>query len=322
MGQGGTKDDATVHHDGDAFLRPAGYRPGMDFLDRVSHLPTLGLGVSTEYGAGDLPDSLDPQALRDMDAGFGGFLEVGVELAKGLDRHARDWAGRGQPTTYHFLDVNLDEPEDLDAAWLAQVREAIAVLRPAWLCGDAGMWHLGRRDRGHMLLLPPILIEEQVAPMAEGIRALRASTGLEVLPENPPGAAFVGDLHILDFFGRLAETSDTGLLLDCAHLALYQQLHGHDALTAMDGFPLDRLVEIHIAGGSVEDHQGFRWVEDDHGTHVLEDTWRIVDHVAAHAPNLKAVVVECERNPLDAVLPLFAEVRRRMAGSPVLVGAP
>lgn len=293
----------------------------MDFLDRVRSLPTLGLGVSTEYGAGDQPDALDPQALRRADPGFGAFLEVGVELAKGLDRHARAWAGRGQPTTYHFLDVNLDEPEDLDADWLAQVHAAVDVLKPAWLCGDAGMWHIGRRDRGHMLLLPPILIEEAVAPLAEGVVALREATGLEVLPENPPGTAFVGDLHILDFFGRLAEAADTGLLLDCAHLALYQQLHGHDALTAMDGFPLDRLVEIHVAGGSAADHQGFRWVEDDHGTAVLDDTWRIVEHVAAHAPNLKAVVVECERNPLDAVLPLFADVRRRMAGSPVLGGA-
>jgi len=294
----------------------------MDFLDRVRTLPTLGLGVSTEYGAGDQLGALDPQELRAVDPDFGAFLEVGVELAKGLDRHARAWAARGQPTTYHFLDVNLDEPEDLDAEWLAQVAEAVAVLRPAWLCGDAGMWHMGRRDRGHMLLLPPILIEEQVAPMAAGIAALRAATGLEVLPENPPGTAFVGDLHILDFFGRLAAAADTGLLLDCAHLALYQQLHGHDALTGMDDFPLERLVEIHVAGGSVSDHQGFRWVEDDHGTEVLDDTWRIVEHVAAHAPNLKAVVVECERNPLEAVLPLFAEVRRRMAGSPVLGGTP
>lgn len=290
----------------------------MRFLDRVRDLPVLGLGVSTEYGAGDMPGALDPHALRAHDPRFGGFLEVGLELAKGLDRHARAWAAAGHPSTYHFLDVNLDEPEDLDPAWLDGVRAAIDTLQPAWLCGDAGMWHLGRRDRGHMLLLPPILVAEQVAPMAEGITALRDATGLEVLPENPPGAAFVGDLHILDFFGRLAEAADTGLLLDCAHLALYQRLHGLDALTAMDGFPLDRVVEIHVAGGTEADHAGFTWVEDDHGVDVLDDTWRIVEHIAAHALNLKAVVVECERNPLDAVLPLFAETQRRLAGSRVV----
>lgn len=287
----------------------------MSFLDRAAALPTLGLGVSTEYGAGDAPGALDPQALRDRNPRYGGFLEVGVELAKGLDRHAIAWADRGQPTTYHFLDVNLDEPEDFDAAWLDGVRQTIARLQPAWLCGDAGMWHIGRRDRGHMLLLPPLLIEEQVGPMADGIRRLRAETGLEVLPENPPGAAFVGDLHILDFFGRLAEAADTGLLLDCAHLALYQRLFGHSPLTALDGFPLDRVVELHVAGGAEVDHAGLAWVDDDHGTTVLPDTWAIAEHVAARAPHLKAVVVECERNPLPAVLPLFAEADRRLTGS-------
>ena len=284
----------------------------MSFADRVQQLPQLGLGVSTEYGAGDVPGALDPAELRARDARFGAFLEVGVELAKGLDRHARTWAANGWPTTYHFLDINLDEPDDFDDAWLDQLRAAADTLKPAWLCGDAGMWHLGRRDRGHMLLLPPILIEEQVGPMATGIRRLRQETGLEVLPENPPGTAFVGELHLMDFFGRLLERADTGMLLDCAHLALYQRLMGHDPLTGLDGFPLDRIVEIHIAGGKAHDHHGFAWVDDDHGTDVLPDTWQIVDYVCQRAPNLKAVVVECERNPLPAVMPLFAQVHERV----------
>lgn len=284
----------------------------MGFLHRVTQLPRLGLGLSTEYGAGSAPGALDPLALRAHDARYGGFLEVGVELSRGLDAQARAWAAAGLPTTHHFLDINLDEPEDLDPAWLDALRQAQAILRPAWLCGDAGMWHFGRRDRGQLLLLPPILVAEQLGPMADGIAALRAATGLEVLPENPPGTTFVGDLHLLDFFARLLEDADTGMLLDCAHLALYQRLMGHDALTGLDAFPLDRVVELHIAGGAECDHEGLHWVDDDHGTDVLPDTWRIADHVAARAPNLKAVVVECERNPLPAVLPLYAEVLARL----------
>lgn len=284
----------------------------MTFDQRVARLPRLGLGVSTEYGAGDAPGALDPAELRSADPSFGGFLEVGVEVAKGLDRHARAWAAAGLPTTYHFLDINLDDPDDFEPEWIEAVQEAVGVLRPAWMCGDAGMWHFGRRDRGQMLLLPPILIPEQVAPLAHGIARLREATGLEVLPENPPGSAFVGELHLLDLFARVLERADTGMLLDCAHLALYQRQQGHDALTGLDGFPLDRVVELHVAGGTVHDHQGLAWVDDDHGAHVLPDTWRIVDHVARRAPNLKAVVVECERNPLATVLPLFRDVRARL----------
>lgn len=285
------------------------------FSERVAALPHLGLGVSTEYGATDREHALDPVALREENPAWASFLEVGVEVSVGLDVHAVRWAERGWPTTYHFLDVNLDDPSDLDPAWLDAVRQTITVLKPAWLCGDAGLWHLGRRDRGHMLLLPPVLLPEAVAPMADGLRALREATGLEVLPENPPGAAFLGDLHLLDFFARVADEADTGLLVDCAHLAMFQRARGLDPLTALDGFPCDRVVELHVAGGTVRDHQGLPWVDDDHGRDVLPDTWQIAEYLAARATNLKAVVIECERNPIDVVRPLFGEAAARWSAA-------
>ena len=286
------------------------------FLERVARLPTLGVGVSTEYGAGDAPGGLDVPGLRRAHPARAAFLEVGVEVGKGLDRHAESWVASGAPTTYHFLDVNLDDPEDLDPAWLDGVSELISRLRPAWLCGDAGLWHLGRRERGHMLLLPPILTADSARAMAPGIAALRAHTGREVLPENPPGAVFLGDLHLLDFFARLCDEADTGMLLDAAHLAIYQRARGLPALAGMDGFPLDRVVEVHVAGARTGVVDGYAFVEDDHTPSVLPETWEILSHVAARAPNLRAIVVECERNPLPAVGEMYAELERRLAGSP------
>jgi uncharacterized protein (UPF0276 family) len=285
----------------------------VSFTERVARLPRLGLGVSTEYGAGVAAGSLDVLALRTSHPAYAQFLEVGVETAKGLDRHASAWAARGWPTTYHYLDVNLDEPEDFDEPWLDEVRAIAAALRPAWMCGDAGLWHLGRRERGHMLLLPPVLTRESARDLAAGIVRLRDATGYEVLPENPPGPFYLGDLHLLDFFADVAAQADTGLLLDCAHLGMFQRLRGHDALTALDGFPLDRVVEIHVAGGSERANGDFAWVEDDHSPGVLADTWRIVEHVVPRAPNLKAVVFECERNPLAACLPGFSRLARLVA---------
>ncbi len=288
------------------------YAPAMpSFLDRVHALPHLGLGVSTEYGATDRVNALDPVALREENPAWAAFLEVGVEVSVGLDVHAVRWAERGWPTIYHFLDVNLDDPADFGPRWLDQVREVIEMLQPAWLCGDAGLWHFGRRDRGHMLLLPPVLMPEAVGPMADGLHTLRAATGLEILPENPPGSAFLGDLHLLDFFARVIEAADTGMLIDCAHLAMFQRARGLDPLTALDGFPCDRVVELHIAGGTVRDHEGFAWVDDDHGSEILPETWQIAEYLTARAPNLKAVVIECERNPIDVVRPLFGETAAR-----------
>jgi uncharacterized protein len=286
--------------------------PMPDFLARAASLPTLGLGVSTEYGARRQAGALDPAALREQQVDFAQFLEVGVEIVKGLDADAQAWAAQGWPTTYHFLDVNLDEPEDFDAEWLAALRATVEVLAPAWLCGDAGLWHFGVRDRGQMLLLPPVLEREAVAPMAAGIQALREATGLEVLPENPPGAVFLGRMHLLEFFARTAEAADTGLLLDCAHLAMFQRARGLAPLAGFDDFAWDRVIELHVAGGRVHERAGLQWVEDDHGVEVLPDTWTIVEAALARAVNLRAVVVECERNSIPAVLPLFRQVQERL----------
>ncbi len=282
--------------------------PPAPFLTRVHELPKLGLGISTEYGA-RAAGGLNPLALARRYPMYAGFLEVGVEADRGLDRDAKRWRSDGRRTTYHFLDVNLDDPADYaDAAWLDRVRAHIEELRPAWLCGDAGLWHFGPRERGHMLLLPPILTQSSVHAMSAGIVALRAATGCEVLPENPPGQVFVGDMHLLDFYAALVREADTGMLLDLSHLAIYQRLMGHAPDARLADFPLDRIVEVHIAGGVERDCDGFAWVEDAHGADVLPEVWSLFEWLVPRAPNLKAVVFECERNTIDVTLPGFERI--------------
>ena len=73
------------------------------------------------------------------------------------------------------------------------------------------------------------------------------------LPENPPARRVLGELHILDYFARVADRSGCGLLLDCAHLAIFQRMRGLPPLSGLDGFPLDRVVELHVAGGRERD---------------------------------------------------------------------
>jgi len=284
----------------------------MRFAQRVDQLAHLGLGVSAEYGAAEATGSLDVFELRSRHPEFAQFLEIGVETHSGLDPHARRWLAAEHPATYHFLDINLDDPDDFDAAWLDDVGALVEQVRPAWLCGDAGMWHFGGRDPGQTLLLPPILCEASADAIADGILRLAAAVGHEVLPENPPGHVFLGDLHLLDFFGRVCERADCGMLLDCAHLAIFQRQGHHAPLTALDGFPLERIVEMHVAGGTEKTFDGWTYVEDDHTTAVLDATWEIFEHLVPRCPNLRAVVFECERNPVPSTLDGFARIARTL----------
>jgi len=278
------------------------------FDDRLARLPRLGVGISAE------PESAhagtDAVKLREQAPGLVHFLEFGTDLARGLDEHVRRWAALGLPTTYHFLDLNLAERVDIDEVWLRRTATRAREIGAAWLCGDGGLWHFGPRERGHEILLPPILCPEAADEMAEAVARVEAATGLAVLPENPPAPLYLGELHILDFYARVAERADCGLLLDCAHLAMFQRIRGHGPLDGFDGYPFERLIEVHVAGGTPVDVDGYQVVEDSHVPEPLPETWTILEHVAARAPNLRALVYECEKNPAEACLANFERLNQ------------
>ena len=274
-----------------------------------ARLPRLGVGLSTEPGAVKA-GALDARSFAAAHPGLVHFLEYGSDIERGLDEHARGWVQGGRAATYHFLDVNLEDPGDLDPAWIARTKAAADALGAAWLCGDAGLWHIGPRDRGHQLLLPPILTADSARAVGDSVRALQEATGYAVLPENPPGDVFLGPMHILDYFAAVAERSGGGLLLDCAHLAIFQRSRGLPPLTGLDGFPLDRVIELHVAGGSEISVEGLSLVDDSHGPEPLADTWEIFEAVLARATELRAIVFECERNAAEEVLPGFERLNR------------
>jgi uncharacterized protein (UPF0276 family) len=276
------------------------------FAERVARLPYLGVGISTEHGAG--ATGLDPRELHRRHPEQVRFLEIGCDLARGVDDAARAWVRDGRPTTYHFLDVNLEEPEDLDERWMADTAALARELGAAWLCGDAGLWHVGPRDRGHGTLMPPVLAPESAHAMARSVRELRGATGFEVLPENPPAHAWIGRMHLGDYLSLVCAEADCGMLLDVAHLAIHQHALGRAPLDGLERFPLDRVVEVHVAGGSTFESGGRTFVDDDHGPAVLPATWELFAAVLERAPHLRAVVVECERNAIRDVEPLFERV--------------
>src|SRR5581483_6931902 len=150
---------------------------------------------------------------------------------------------------------------------------------------------------------------------AESIARIEAATGLQVLPENPPGSFYLGDLHILDYFALVSERAGCGLLLDCAHLAMFQRLRGLAPTAGLDGFPLDRVVELHVAGGDEVDVDGLALVEDSHRPEPLADTWAIVERVLPRASSLRALVYECERNRPDEVVGNFRRLGAAFAAA-------
>jgi uncharacterized protein (UPF0276 family) len=276
------------------------------FAERVTRLPRLGVGLSGEFNIA--AKGIDVTWMKEHYPALVHFYEYGADLDRGLDDGVRRWAAAGRPATYHFLDINLEERIDIDRRWIEQTKAMAGEIGASWLCGDAGRWHFGLRERGHGMLMPPILCRESAVETAESIMQIESETGMFCLPENPPAVIYLGDLHILEYFAMVAERADCGLLLDCAHLAIFQQTRDLPPLTGLDNFPLDRVVEMHVAGGTYTDAHGYAYIEDDHSPEPLDATWEILEYVVPRATNLRAIVFECEVSAPEACLDGFARL--------------
>ena len=273
------------------------------FTERVKSLPHLGVGLSGEFNIA--AKGMDVNWVNAHYPGLVHFYEYGGDLERGLDAGVRRWAADGLPTTYHFLDINLEEKLDLDPVWIAQTKTLAKEINAAWLCGDAGRWHFASRERGHGMLMPPILCCESALETAESIAHIETETGFSVLPENPPAVIYLGDLHLLDYFAMVTDKADCGMVLDAAHMAIFQQTRNLPPLAGLDSFPLDRVVEMHVAGGGLADVGGYAFIEGNHSPEPLPATWEILEYVIPRAKNLKAIVFECEHNQPEECLKVF-----------------
>ena len=91
---------------------------------------------------------------------------------------------------------------------------------------------------------------------------------------------------------------------------------GFEPFDGLDHLPAERIMELHVAGAREIDVQGLSMVVDDHTPNVLPDTWSILDVIAPRAQELRAVVLECERNSLETCLVAFSELESHLVGTP------
>jgi uncharacterized protein (UPF0276 family) len=78
------------------------------------------------------------------------------------------------------------------------------------------------------------------------------------------------------------------MLLDLHNIYCNALNHGINPFATIDKLPLDRVLEIHIAGGASRD--GF-WM-DGHNGSVPEPVWELLEYTLPRTPNVAGVVFE------------------------------
>lgn len=167
----------------------------------------------------------------------------------------------------HGLTLSLGGLDPLDEGYLRELSAFIAPLGAPFhsdhLCFSGG----GGRALHDLLPLPHT--ERAAAHVAA--RVLEASERLEMpfAVENityylAPGRASMSEA---DFIGEVLERSQASLLLDVNNVYVNAKNHGTSPIELLERLPLDRVVQLHVAGHTYSDEDGL--ILDTHGADMI-----------------------------------------------------
>jgi uncharacterized protein (UPF0276 family) len=274
-------------------------------------LPAMGLGLGSNLAAGGLPDAF---RLHAAEPTLFDYVEYSAPLAleaaaREAPRFAALWAGRGRlPALFHPVHLNLYGPELEAPAALAALDAHVRAVGSPWVSNDVAWWHAGGHGFPGHRYLPPPFSRAGLDDCVAHARHVQDALSVPLLLENPAVVARRGPLHVLTFLAELHARSGCALLLDLGHLLSHQLTCGLAPDTGLDDFPLDAVLELHVAGGVVTRRGSRRFYVDDHPQPVREEVLELLAAVAPRCPRLRAITFEGDGQP-D---PIAAATLRRL----------
>ena len=270
-------------------------------------LRRMGLGLTSNLHPAVPPD---PWALAAVAPGLVDFVEYSAPLALEEARAASVLFGRIErqelPVLFHPVHLNLDGPELEPVERLRTLDAHARAVGSPWVGNDVGWWHGRDTPFPGYHFLAPTLDARSLERCAVHAQHVQAHLSVPLLLENPVINARRGDLHVLDFMAGLHARTGCGLVLDLGHLYSHQLSRGLALDAGLDGFPLEAVRELHLAGGVVGQHGTRRTYFDDHTQPVREELFALLEALIPRLPHLQAVTLELDGHP-DALARRTAE---------------
>lgn len=280
--------------------------------EQLNSIAPLGVGLGYDINAGGLN-------YRDLFGCLGrqiNYLESHPIYRRQILDEIHESVGYEVPFILHYNDLGICDPS-LEVEDHAEIINGLCeMMSPPWFVEDFGYWSLDGRP--FYSFMPPVLTEDSLETTCRNMLALQKKVKVPYLPENPAFMFAVGPMHILEFAGELSRRTGCALLLDVGHLFSFQVVKGREPLEDLHLLPLDRVYEIHIAGGDVvRSRSGYRYFDDNHSRPISPVVLDMLAEILPKATNLRALTVEVDFNqaaksvvdPLATAVENFQKVR-------------
>jgi uncharacterized protein (UPF0276 family) len=307
-----------------------------EFVERVNRIPHHGLGLSVDVYTPDLFELVGELDRRGLDYGY---LEIFKAAPSALESVRRRLPRALLPYHAEGLWVTQPHPERLSPfdAELNDTADQLGILDSHWVNHECAAKQMAGYSFGTYL---PALFTEASAEVTAGNiaraqqRLDRNGTGPLFLLETPPLTyAGFGDLTMAEFFRLVTDRTPCGVVLDIGHLWTVYRYAGEWRRRSLekfladflDVFPLERVVEIHMAG--LAPHPSVPvaacpageptlrpplWI-DAHGAPIPAALSDMLAQALEHEglTNLKGVALEVDTKPIPMIVEEFADARVR-----------
>lgn len=249
------------------------------------------------------------------------FLEVAPENYIGVGgRRGRHLAMAIErwPIVCHGLCGDFAGAAPVDEALLADLKRFLRRVGSAWYSDHLCFTHIAGGESHDLLPLP--FTAETVERVAARVRLVRDRIEVPVAVENvsaylrvPTGPDGMDEAA---FINAVVDAADCGLLLDVNNVYVNAINFGVDPVEALLALPLERTLQLHIAGHHVEerhDDGSPALLVDTHGAAIVDPVYELltvaVDAFARRGLPMPPVLLERDHN-IPPLPELFAELQR------------
>ncbi|MGH7216524.1 MAG: multinuclear nonheme iron-dependent oxidase [Nitrospiraceae bacterium] len=298
-----------------------------DFQRRLWEIPPQGMGLSVDVYSPDLFDLVNKLKVRGLEPGYLEVFKATTTALTAVRRAVPDMA-----LAYHGEGLWITQPDVQESPFFQQdVSEMVTQLnsmQSLWLNHECATKQMAGYSFG--TYLPPLFTRLSAEVVAANIAIVQQAmdrqghradgTAPLFLLEMPPLTYFsAGTIPIPQFFRLVTALVPCGLVLDIGHLWTVYRYTAVCRRTSLDRFvrefldefPLERVVEIHVAGlachESVDEPktgEGLpEWI-DAHAAPIPSILFNMLEQVLAHSNlvSLRGVALEVDTKSIEMIV--------------------
>lgn len=236
---------------------------------KYSTIPNLGIGVGLRVPHYDaiFRDQPDIDWFEIISENF--MVDEGKPL-ENLERILEHY-----PVVQHGVSLAIGSPEPLDFDYLKRLKKLADFTKTPWI-SDHLCW--GRLPGANFHdLLPLPYTKEVIDYVAERARIIQDFLERPFALENLSSyVAFKADaMPEWEFYAAVVEKADIHMMLDVNNIYVSSRNHGFDPQEYYKNIPLERVLQIHLAGHT----DCGTHVLDTHNNYVCDEVWKLYGEI-------------------------------------------